>query len=33
MDGPAKYPQRKQDHADRAITIWNGRKRITNAVL
>jgi hypothetical protein len=33
VDGLAKNPQRKQDPEEQAITGWNGRKRITNAVL
>jgi hypothetical protein len=33
MDGRAKIIQGKQYRAGQAVTRWNGRKRITNAVL
>jgi hypothetical protein len=32
MDGPTKI-LKEQASAERAITGWNGRKRITNALL
>jgi len=33
MDSSAKILKEKQDGAERGITAWNGRKRITNAFL